>query len=255
MRTETSTYRLCRAGQDLLRAFDTTFPRRDHLSDGWVGDASHAARRSDHNVNWSFRPGIVKALDIDKDVRTANSFADFNNAVERVRLIAASGDRRFRGGYIIWNRRIASAAVGWRWARYYGENGHTIHAHFSFADLQSNFDFRAGYNLRAGGVVSQGTVAPTPINRHVHQQPIFREGSVDPVYVRDLQGHLNYWRKIRGLSQLLPDGKFGPATNYCVRIFQQAYGLTVDGVVGPTTWQLLHSTTNYLRLESDGRGF
>lgn len=249
MRTETSRYRLCRAGQDLLAAIDRAYPKRDHSSDGWVGDSSHAARRSDHNVNWSYRPGIVKALDIDKDLRSGRA-GDFNAMVEAIRVQASRGDSRFRGGYIIWNRSICSSKTGWRWARYTGVNGHTAHAHFSFADVQSCFDARGAWPVR-------GFHEPNQVSQpgHVHRQDVFRLGSVHSVYVRDVQGHINYWRTVRGLSKLLPDGKFGPATKYCVEVIQQAYGMTRDGVVGPATWRILHSSTGGKRLESDGRGF
>lgn len=38
------------------------------------------------------------------------------------------------------------------------------------------------------------------------------------------------------------DGQFGPVTNSAVRSYQSSHGLTVDGVVGPQTWQSLLGT-------------
>ncbi len=43
------------------------------------------------------------------------------------------------------------------------------------------------------------------------------------------------------------DGVFGADTEQAVRSFQRSFGLTVDGVVGPDTWNLLYRT--YLDLE------
>lgn len=41
--------------------------------------------------------------------------------------------------------------------------------------------------------------------------------------------------------QLAVDGIFGPETEGLVRGFQQAIGRTIDGIVGPVTWQALVS--------------
>lgn len=54
--------------------------------------------------------------------------------------------------------------------------------------------------------------------------------------VRRLQTWLN---DVQGDGGLAEDGDFGLATDAAVRAFQQAQGLTVDGVVGQKTWAAL----------------
>jgi peptidoglycan hydrolase-like protein with peptidoglycan-binding domain len=47
-----------------------------------------------------------------------------------------------------------------------------------------------------------------------------------------------------GAAQITIDGIFGPVTNEAVRAFQTILGLTVDGIVGPQTWN--HLVNGYL---------
>ena len=63
-------------------------------------------------------------------------------------------------------------------------------------------------------------------------EPVLQKGSTDPA-VRDLQEAL----KALGQNPGPVDGVFGQQTEAAVRAFQQAKGLTVDGVVGTITWR------------------
>lgn len=68
--------------------------------------------------------------------------------------------------------------------------------------------------------------------------PTLQEGSTGTA-VTELQKRLNYL----GVSVVV-DGQFGPATTQGVKNFQAAYGLTVDGVMGPDSWTELHNDTD-----------
>lgn len=121
---------LCKAGIQLREQIDDAFPDRDRASDGWLGDARHAARTSDHNPD---SKGIVRAIDIDADLRSHQSEA-FDLA-DQLRLLARS-DKRI--SYIIFNGKIASWKLNWAWRDYKGINPHKKHIHVSFTFLGDN---------------------------------------------------------------------------------------------------------------------
>jgi hypothetical protein len=122
--------KLCKAGQQLREQIDDAFPDRDRASDGWLGDAKHAARKSDHNPT---AEGIVRAIDIDADLRSHKSEA-FDLA-DQLRLLARS-DKRI--SYIIFNGKIASWKRNYKWRKYDGINPHKTHIHISFTKLGDN---------------------------------------------------------------------------------------------------------------------
>jgi peptidoglycan hydrolase-like protein with peptidoglycan-binding domain len=62
-------------------------------------------------------------------------------------------------------------------------------------------------------------------------EPVLKKGSTDPA-VRDLQEAL----KALGQDPGPIDGDFGATTETAVKAFQQAKGITVDGIVGKVTW-------------------
>jgi hypothetical protein len=69
------------------------------------------------------------------------------------------------------------------------------------------------------------------------RRPVLREGSTGQA-VRDLQAHLKQNYPLYA-KHLVVDGMFGPRTRVAVEEFQRRSGLTVDGVVGPKTWEKL----------------
>jgi len=120
------TPKLCKAGQQLRLQVDDSYISRDTTSDGWLGDYRHASRPSDHNPDES---GIVRAIDIDRDLSGKTKPDLMPDLAEQIRLCAKSDGRI---AYIIFDGRIASSRLGFRWRKYTGSNKHNHHCHVSF---------------------------------------------------------------------------------------------------------------------------
>ncbi len=121
--------KLCKAGVQLREQIDDAFPNRDRASDGWKASAGHKAHspKSDHNPDVK---GIVRAIDIDADLKSDKSAAfDLAN---QLRLLART-DKRI--SYIIFNGRIASWVGNYGWRKYRGINPHKTHIHISFTKM------------------------------------------------------------------------------------------------------------------------
>jgi len=123
-----NTPRLCKAGQQLRLQVDDNYPDRDRTSDGWIGDTRHQARASasDHNPDAN---GTVRAIDIDRDLSGLSKPDLMPDLADQIRL-AARTDKRI--AYVIFNGRIASSRMGFRWRKYSGSNPHLHHCHISF---------------------------------------------------------------------------------------------------------------------------
>ena len=119
---------LSKAAQQLREQFDDTFPDRDRRSDGWIGDRRHSARPSDHNPDP--KTGIIRAIDVDRDVHKSGKPDLMPDIADQIRLAAKSGEKRI--SYIIFNSKICSAKSLWRWVAYKGINPHVKHCHISF---------------------------------------------------------------------------------------------------------------------------
>ena len=120
---------LCKAGQQLREQFDDEFSSRLRDSDGWVADARHlAAGTSDHIPD--SQTGVVRAIDVDRDVSGKAKPDLMPDIANQIRLCAKAGDKRI--SYVIFEKRIASSRMGWRWRKYSGSNPHNHHCHMSF---------------------------------------------------------------------------------------------------------------------------
>ncbi|MEH1014766.1 peptidoglycan-binding protein [Micromonospora sp. CPCC 206060] len=199
-------YHLAPVLRVLRDEIDRRWPHRDRASDGWIGDAAHQARPSDHNPDADNRS--VNALDID---------ADGIDPMLVVRRCIAHPSTQ----YVIFDRTIWSRSRGFAPARYTGSNPHEGHLHVSVSHTPALERSQRGWGIAAAPVPKLG-------------DRVLRVGS-EGSDVRELQTIAN-----RLGGRLTVDGDFGPKTEAWVRSFQQARKLTVDGIVGLRTVAALH---------------
>lgn len=197
----------------LRNQIDERWPLRSKASDGWIGDARHAARKSDHNPNAA---GVVCALDITHDPAHG---LDATWLAERLRLA-----RDPRLAYVISAGRIANPAIAdGAWRPYKGANPHTRHVHVSVRQDAALYDDGRPWAL------DDPIPAPVPVPR----PPLLRMGSKGPDVAR-LQALLR-----RHGVPVAADGYFGAGTEKALKNFQAARGLRADGVAGAKTWAVL----------------
>jgi hypothetical protein len=119
--------KLSKSAIQLREQLDDEFPNRDRRSDsGIYSDARHAARKSDHNADGN---GWVRAIDISRGL--SEGVDVMPDLVDQVRLYAK---KHGRFSYIIFDGKIASPILNWKFRKYKGINPHKKHAHFSFRE-------------------------------------------------------------------------------------------------------------------------
>lgn len=216
------------------------WPRRDHGSDGWIGNLAHQKKPSDHNPN---KRGVVDAIDIDVD------------GIDCAWLVAML-IRHPSTNYVIWNGKIWSRSHGFVARIYTGADKHRTHIHLSI--LQTVAAENSTRTWGIAGIVVVPVVHPVPAPR-----PAPESGPVEGTWVQRLAKSLPVLkaplssrrsvRKVQALvnvasgNPLTEDGGFGPKTTAAVRGFQRAYGLADDGVVGAKTWGALIGNLRTLR--------
>ena len=221
------TYRLAASLAVLRDEVNRRWPDRDKSSDGWIGDAAHATRDSDHNpwVIDSNGVGVVRALDIDAGEGDNHEVGLWIAA--HVCALAAAGFAPLQhGGYVISAGRIASPTSGWRWRAYTGPNGHYGHTHISVSTKQTEYDSASSWRVA-------DTSSPVRVLR-LATPPM--EGDD----VRQVQRVLAAWYR---LPATFVDGVFGDETVKFVKRAQISTppqpALEADGIVGPLTLEKL----------------
>jgi hypothetical protein len=126
--------RLSKAAIQLREQFDDSFPDRDRTSDGWIGDTRHAARKSDHNPD---EHSWVRAIDVDKDLHKSGKPDVMGDLADQLRTLSKT-QRDTRIAYIIYDGRICSHILNWKWRPYKGANKHKAHMHVSFKKKADN---------------------------------------------------------------------------------------------------------------------
>ncbi len=238
-------WRVAKALEQLLAELNSRAPNRSTLSDGAIGDAAHASRKSDHNP-WidDGGLGIVTARDFTHDPAHG---ADMNAFVAH---LVKRRDPRIK--YIIWNWQMWRSydklgASAWTPTPYEGTNGHTKHAHVSVNSDKASYDSTATWGLAKGMVV----VKDAGISKDQSHTPSkggpqtaskfekYKEG-VQPgsrVIKEGSAGSDVKW--VQAALGVRADGYFGSITEDTVIHWQKTHKLTPDGIVGPITWKAL----------------
>lgn len=228
--------RLVKAGVTLRDQVNQKFANRDKRSDGWIGDAAHQARPSDHNPD---KNGWVHAIDIDEDFlgkgkgqSLAKEFAD------QLIKYAREGKDGGRLKYVVYENKIASGTHANRyWVWRDGNWGHTQHIHVSFTDKAQNDGSKFDLPIFMDEVAPQ-----KPTNKPINPIPFpgnnFVSSGKKNDYVKQMQ------KQLIAKGYKIPAGATGNYFAQTERAVQQFYRnemkTTSDGKkMGPKAWNRL----------------
>lgn len=141
--TPVATWFLAPSLKRLQKDLDERFGE-DRPNDGTIGDASHAARKSEHNPNRDSSDdvpdGAVTAMDIYTKVgsKTWISAAEFTKLLNTFK-------KDSRVWYVIHKGYIYSRTYNWAKRKYTGSNPHTNHIHISLRQTKAAVNSTAAW--------------------------------------------------------------------------------------------------------------
>lgn len=228
---------------------ELTFKHRNKSSDGTIGNLAHQKTVSEHNMD---KDGSVDAWDMD-----VNLFGDTfkpsgsDRELQAIENLKRAFERDPGSQLWIHNRQIANRDVdNWRRRAYYGPNPHDKHVHWqsrasrerlpvkgvTIDAIQDAINEPEPKPVQVGGSKGQSAVkgikaAP----RWPHPVSFNFRASKHPAYSTTVKA----WQrrmKERGWN-IEVDGYYGHQSAGIAVKFQREKKLTVDGLLGPNTFQ------------------
>lgn len=198
----------------LLAQVNKLAPKRNKAADGWIGDAKHMARHSDHNPE---PDGTVDARDITND---PSGGCDMRKVCD---AIAASKDKRI--SYMICNGQIMSGRSGprpWVWRKYTGANGHFHHGHISVLD--EGQDDTTPWKIEAAfgkGAQKPAKVTPLPA-APITDKPVTIEPAAAPAQASNKEIIMTVQKRLKdlGYNPGGADGILGPLARGAILSFK-----------------------------------
>lgn len=228
--------RLVPAGVTLRDQVNKKWGSRDKATDGWLGDAKHKARISDHNAD---KDGWVHAIDIDEDfLGSGRGQAVAKEFADQLIQLAREGKDGGRLKYVVYENKIASGTYPtkfWVWRE--GNWGHTKHIHVSFTDKAETNGAPFALPIFSDGPKPTPSVPPVPNSQKPFPGNNFVKFGAKNDFVKEMQKRLI----AKGFS--IPagaTGNYGKQTADAVKNFYRSINLTTDGKkMGPKAWDAL----------------
>lgn len=209
-----ATPRITKSLDTLRSQVNKLAPKRSKASDGWLGDAKHSMRKSDHNPE---PDGTVDALDITHDPKNCVDIHKLCDA------LIASKDRRI--SYLICNGKIISGAGGkqpWVKRVYTGPNKHTKHIHVSVKDEHQ--DDTTPWKIEAAfGKASPAPIKVTPMPvAPIADKPVKLEPVTAPAQATNKEIIMTVQKRLKdlGYNPGGADGILGPLTRGSILSFK-----------------------------------